>query len=851
MKYFTLSKTLFLAFCIGSATAQEAPKKENTDKKATIAEKTKACKKFEGLFNIYQDTTNGNLMMGIKKDQIGKEFIYFAYTENGIAQTGHNRGIFRDNRVFTLKKYYDKIEIISKNINFYFDKNNAISKSSEANISDAVLLSLKINVTDSAKGEYLVDAGNIYMSEALHPVKPNIPPMLAAMMFNLGSLNKDKSKVVSVKNYPMNTDVVVDMVYDNPSPSNGGGSDVADARSVTIRLQHSLIEMPQNGFKPRRDDPRVGYFMTDAEDMTSASATPFKDVIHRWNLEKKDKGAAMSEPVEPITWWIENTTPIEFKPVIKAAALTWNLAFEKAGFKNAIKVEEQPDDATWDAGDIRYNVLRWTSSPFPPFGGYGPSFVNPRSGQILGADIMFEYVFVTNRLKQENLFAKAGMNFEEEANHNTGNHCCQIGDVMQHNMMLGRTALTTTGATEIEIQEYIKQSLYYLVLHEMGHTFGLNHNMRASTMLMPNQLNDKAVTDKLGLTASVMDYPAINLALDKSKQGLYFTNRPGPYDLWAIEYGYSEGLDNEKEEETRLQNILNRSTDSLLIFGNDADDMRGSFSGIDPRVNIGDMSKDVLSYSSDRFKLVDNLLKELKTKYTKNGQSWQEMRQAYMILTGEMASAATVVSRYVGGVYTDRSFIGQPGAGKPYTAVPLAEQKKAMSILSKNIFSPSAFAINEDLASYLQLQRRGFNFFGNSEEPKIHDRVLAIQSGVLSHLTSSTMLHRLTESRLFGNKYYVNDMLADLTNSLFKEDQNSNVNTFRQNVQIYYVKRLIMITESSSYDEFSKAAATAQLTSIKQMTSATSVAAPTTVVNGETKSHKQYLNLLIKKSFEK
>lgn len=848
MKYFTSIASFLLSMTVAVAVAQDkgAPSADSKDKKATIAEKTKACRKHEGLFNIYQDTTNGNLMMGIKKEQVGKEFIYFAYTENGIVQTGHNRGNFRDNRVFTIRKYYDRLEIVSKNTNFWFDPNNHISKSADANITDAVLASLKIVVTDSAKGEYLVDASGIYMSENLHQVKPNIPPMLAGLMFNLGGLNRDKSKVVSVRNYPMNTDVVVDMVYDNPSPSNGGGNDVADARSVTIRLQHTLIEMPANDFKPRRDDPRVGYFMTDREDMTSSSPTPYKDVIHRWHLEKKDKGAALSEPVEPITWWIENTTPEEFRPVIREAALTWNLAFEKAGFKNAVKVEQQPDDATWDAGDIRYNVLRWTSSPYPPFGGYGPSFVNPRTGQILGADIMFEYVFITNRLKQEELFAKAGMPFQETPENEM--HCCHIGNLMQHNMMLGRAALTATGATEVEIKDYIKQSLYYLVLHEMGHTFGLNHNMKASTMLPPSQLNDKNVTDKLGLTASVMDYPAINLASDKSKQGLYFTNRPGPYDLWAIEYGYSEGLGDENAEKARLEKILSRSTDTLLIFGNDADDMRGNGSGIDPRVNVGDMSKDVLGYSAERIKLMNTYQQKIKQKYAKPGQSYQELRQAYMILTGEIGMAGTVASRYIGGVYVDHSFAGQSGTTRPYTAVPLADQKRAMNLLAKNILAPDAFAVSEDLAAYLQMQRRGFNFFGNTEDPKIHDRVLNLQSSVVSFLTSQNMMERLTDSRLYGNKYSVTDMLTDLTNAVFKEDLSGHVNTFRQNLQVLYVKKLIAITESGSYDEIARANAWAQLNQIRQWMSAAPV--PGVAVNAETKAHRLYLSNLIKKSFE-
>ena len=135
--------------------------------------------------------------------------------------------------------------------------------------------------------------------------------------------------------------------------------------------------------------------------MTSIDQVNYKDMIHRWNLEKKDPTKKISDPVKPITWWIENTTPYEFRDIIKEGVESWNLAFESAGFSNAIKVKVQPDTADWDAGDIRYNVLRWTSSPNPPFGGYGPSFVNPKTGEIIGADIMLEWVYITNRIKYD------------------------------------------------------------------------------------------------------------------------------------------------------------------------------------------------------------------------------------------------------------------------------------------------------------------------------------------------------------------------------------------------------------------------------------------------------------------
>src|SRR5687768_10798362 len=169
---------------------------------------------------------------------------------------------------------------------------------------------------------------------------------------------------------------------------------------------------------------------------------------------KKDPTAAVSEPVTPITWWIENTTPHELREPIRQAVLEWNKPFEAAGFRNAVVVNVQPDDADWDAGDIRYNVLRWTSSPNPPFGGYGPSFINPRTGEILGADVMLEYVFITNRLRQERLFNVAGL-FAIDAE-DTGETraintlICSAGHYLHLNTMFGMQALDVNGASEYD-----------------------------------------------------------------------------------------------------------------------------------------------------------------------------------------------------------------------------------------------------------------------------------------------------------------------------------------------------------------------------------------------------------------
>jgi hypothetical protein len=809
----------------------------SANKTASIKEKTKASKKLEGLFPLFQDSATGNVMMLVNKEQLNKEYIYFSYTVDGVVAAGHFRGSFRDNKVFTIRRHFDKIEFTVLNTGYYFDPSNPVSKAAKANISEAILSSQKIVAEDTKKGEILIDASALFLSENLQQIKPSFRP--GSMGFQLGSLSKDKTKFVSLRNYEKNTDLIVEYVYDNPNPVFGGGKEITDERAVSIVVQHTLIEAPKNDFKPRYDDPRIGYFSEQVEDMTSTEAVAYKDLIHRWHLVKKDTNAAISEPVEPIVWWIENTTPQEFRATIKEAGEKWNIAFEKAGFKNAVVVKEQPDTADWDAGDIRYNVLRWTSSPQPPFGGYGPSFVDPRTGQILGADIMLEYIFVTNRMRQEQIFDANSSN--EFAPKTSFKNFCDAHDHLHQSTLFGNQVLEVQGLSQIDKREYMKQSLYYLVLHEMGHTMGLNHNMKASQMLKPNQIHNKAITREIGLIASVMDYPAANVAKDKSKQGDYFTTRPGPYDLWAIEFGYASSLSDPKLESERELKLLSKANDTLLIFGNDADDMRGSYSGIDPRINVNDLSGDAISYGIERIQLSLDLMSKIKDKYSKPNQSYQELKQAYAILQNEYFQQTNVIVKYIGGVYVNRAFVGQPGEGKAYTPVPLADQKRAMNALSQYAFSANAYGVQNNLYPYLQSQRRGFSFFSNTEDPKINERVLNYQSSLLMHLTNATVLRRLTNSRMYGNTYTVMAMFNDLTTAIFKGD-NGAVPSFRYNLQDAYADRLITIVKANNFDAVSQAAALVQLKAIEKMPAG---------ANEEAKAHALLLNQKIKQGLEK
>ncbi|MDD7885689.1 zinc-dependent metalloprotease [Flavivirga sp. 57AJ16] len=814
----------------------DKPVKKKTKIK-TIAELVKSSKKMDGLFTIYQDTITGSIQMIISDDQINKEYIYFSQIANGVMDAGRIiRGSYKGSKVFKIEKYFDKIEFITQNTSFYFDPESALSKSKDANISNGNMASIKIESHDIKKGLYLIKADNLFLAETLSQIKRPNSPGTPPTAFKLGNLNKTKTKIDAIRNYDNNTDLVVEYVYSSPSVLNGGSNALADGRNVSIKVFHSLIALPENDYEIRYDDPRVGYFTTQVDDQTSTSTTPYRDLVHRWNLKKKDPNAAISEPIEPITWWIENSTPIEWRETIKNAVLQWNVAFEKAGFKNAITVKIQPDDANWDAGDIRYNVLRWTSSPQPPFGGYGPSFVNPKTGQILGADIMLEYVHFTNRVMYDKLFNLASLHKPFKNSNTEEDHkmYCSLGHVMHENTLFGNAVLKATDASDLEMKRMKKEAMTALIMHEVGHTLGLNHNMKASQLFSPEQLADADFIKGKCLTGSVMDYAAINITKDRTKQGQYYDTAVGPYDVWAIQFGYTPFKT--KLERTEL---LEQSTKPELIFGNDADDMRSPGKAIDPRVMVGDMSNDQIKYSMDRFEVINTMMHGIKDKFTKSGQSYQELRQAYYILSSQRGSAANVISRFIGGVYVDRAMAGQHGEKQPYTPVSLADQKRAMAALSKYVFAPDAFNAPHDLYNYLAMQRRGYNF-RTPEDPKIHGQVLGYQKNVLDHLLHYNTLQRITDSELYGNEYGLSTFMNELNRAIFKVDIYSNINSFRQNLQLQYTNMLIDILtgkQNSRYTNNAKSMALFNLKNIKTMASNTG--------NISSRAHKQHLRTLI------
>ena len=820
--------TAFAALILAACADEEVPPTEAK----SIAAITAASERIDGFFTLFRKRADGSVHMLVREDQLEQEFIYTVVAQDGVVQGGHFRGQYRDNKVLVLRRHFDRIEFVETNTGFYFDPASPLSRSGQANIPPAVLAVEKIVAEDEENGELLVALNPVLLKEKLSQIKPSANPKVKpGERFSLGKLSDARSKVVAINNYPENTSLLTEMVYENPAPVVQGDEDVTDSRAISVRVQHTLVAMPDNDFVPRAADYRIGYFTDRVTDLTSRDVAPYRDMITRWHLVKKNPEAAISDPVEPITWWIENTTPYEYRDVIKAAALSWNLAFEEAGFSNAIVVKQQPDDAGWDAGDIRYNVLRWTSSPNPPFGGYGPSFSNPRTGQIIGADIMLEFSFLTNRLRIRDVLQPGGLDVNSPFRH------CELGAQMQMDQMFAAQALAAGGLGEAQRAQLIEDSMYMLILHEIGHTLGLTHNMRAS-QLQPDVFDAAAVAAK-GLSGSVMDYEAVNVAPPGKTQTPFYQNRPGLYDLWAIEFGYAPSLVDAAAEKARLQALLARSTEPELAYGNDADDMRRPGRGIDPHINIYDHSGDAVGYAEQRLQLVRDIQADLLAEY--QGETYQALYNSFAVLMNQLSRSGGVVSRYVGGVHINRAAPGA-AAAPPYQPVAARQQQRAMQVLAKYIFAPDALGGSESVYQHLQRQRRGFDFSAETEDPKLHAMMLSVQKRILDHLLHPRTLQRVSDSRLYGNDYELTQMLNDLTGAIFEADKRGTVNSIRQNLQVEYLKRLVSIwrgNKSSKVPHLARSAVLAQLEKLARQLGGKRRA------DAATKAHRRHLQFLV------
>ena len=707
----------------------------------------------EGYLKVYVDEDNTNYYLEIDNADLNKQFLYFAYIMNAPQGSSLTGGLPSDGKVLEFRSFQnDSIGLYQINTSYINGDDNNIGKSTITNITEAFIEKFKpIARSDDS---VLISVNKFLMSEKIEAISYIPSEYREYVSVDYGRPDPSKTFINKVLNNKTNTAVEVTFGYMNKMPNSDAYSvsAVTDPRYLSVTGRHIFIKMPDDQFEPRVNDHRVGYFVNKSTDLTSYENFPNFALINKWRLIKKDPDADLSEPVEPIVYWVENTTPEEIIPAVVAGIENWNIAFEEAGFKNAIVAKIQPKDAEWDAADYDYNVIRWSSEPDGNLLGIGPSVTNPLTGEIISADVV-------NKL----LAVKIGYSYRK---------------------LYGYT----------EDNDPLMQYITNLTLHEVGHTLGLRHNFRGSYKYSPSEIHDRELTGKT-IMNSVMDYDPINVAPKGTKQGIFFSTIPGEYDKWAIKFGYTPDL---TDEERGL--MLLDSVKPELSFGTDEEAMSYPGNNIDPRTKRYDMSNDPITYASDIINIVDEKINELPEIFA-DEESFNNYTNAFFRFFRTKGRFLETVAQQIGGVYVNKISSVQDDK-TILEAVPYDKQKQAMSLLSEKVFANGSMNYDSKILANLMYERGTRSSSGNND-PDFHALVLSSQSNILRNILHPEVMGRLVNSSLYGNTYMPAEVLSDLNQAIFVPREIPD--TFKRNLQSTYVNLLIEGFEEGNYDNVSKA----------------------------------------------
>lgn len=757
----------------------------------------------EGMINLYRKDMR--LFAELSPADLNRDFLVAIAIARGIGQMPLVGGMtwgFGDDWVWQFRKVDDRVQVVRRNVRFRAASGSPTEKAVYLSYTDSILFSLPI-VTTSPSGGLIVDVTPVFMSDL---------PQIGEVLRGFG-VDPNRSSWAKVKGFKSNVEIEVAATY--ASGGRGSADTIPDTRGVTLYIHYSISHLPQTGYQPRLADDRVGHFLTVIKDFSKVGENDqFVRYVNRWDLRKAEPGAAVSPPAAPIVFWIEKTVPYKFRGAVRDGILDWNKAFEKAGFANAIEVRQQPDDATWDPEDISYNTFRWITANASL--AMGPSRVNPLTGQILDADIIFDADFIDHWMKalaieKPELKSEPGASPEQMQQLLLGVHrhdgdVCRCAEGMAEQLTFGRAVLAARGKAvpKEQIEKLLVDGVKSVVTHEVGHTLGLRHNFIASTLMTMDELSDPEKTRDVGLSASVMDYVPLNIAPKGKRQGDYFSRSIGPYDYWAIEYAYRPLPGGTEGEVAALQKIASRCAEPALNYATDEDAHGGG--AVDPRVNLFDLSKDPMEFARWRLELIEQLLPGLIDQVTEPGEGYQRVRLAAQVLLHEYTRAMGFVARYIGGVYVNRDHRGDPGARPPLVVTEAQKQREALEFLDKHVFGPGAFDIPTKLYGYLSPNHWSHWGIRDRSRPDfpIRETVLAAQEQVLGQILSPATLARLVDSETSvpakQDAFTAAELLRRLTASIFHEtetlgagkftDREPAIGAFRRDLQRRYFERL-------------------------------------------------------------
>jgi len=786
-----------------------------------FAEVIKDARRSDGILTVWQK--DDKVWLELKPEDFNRLFFLSPKLKTGIGERGFYGGLMQDNGIVEFRRVHNQVQLIWRNVGYIARPGTPEARAIEAGYSPSLLASAPVlSLPEPERKSVLVEANTLFLADLLglgmdlqrtyrqgyafdprNSAITQVRPTADALVLEVLGHYATASITVPQPGMPPGM----------PQPS--APKSLPDPRSMFLTIAYSLAPLPAEPMHGRRADPRVGYFESGRFDFSNdLQRTPRQRFVNRWRLEKKDPDAALSEPVKPIVFWIDRTVPFKYRAVITAGVLEWNKAFEKIGFKDAVRVEIQPENADFDTLDFGRSSIRWMTNASPSFGAIGPSHVDPRSGEILDADIGIESLSsrsiraarsqILSTTGVDNPFRDADPTPQELALLMSG-RVCTYGEMAAEQMTYATDVLEARGDLDPnspEAEKFVEAYLKDVTMHEVGHTLGLRHNFRSSRVYTQQQLADPVFTRANGITGSVMEYAPINLnSADEPREryGTPFNDTLGPYDYWAIEYAYkplASGL-SAADERAALEKIAGRSAEPLLAYGSDED----NFIGVDPETLPFDLGGDVIAFARKRIAIAQELLKRQETRTLRPDQDYNVLKRSVTYALRDVARAANVLSRQIGGVRTVRD---APGTGRdPLTPVPVAEQREALDLITGSLLAADSFSVSPALQRKLgaDFAERTDAIFGGEGSTQTDyspsGQVLGLQRSLLAVMMSDTVATRLLESTEkapsgSGRALRMPELYARLTQAVWSEldGRGGDIAPLRREVQRDHVNRI-------------------------------------------------------------
>ncbi|HSH88801.1 MAG TPA: zinc-dependent metalloprotease [Ramlibacter sp.] len=789
------------------APAASAPRPPEAAAPKPFAEIIRGAKRDEGLIPIWRK--DDKVWLEITKEMVGKPFLFTVNIANSVGERGLYASQMGRSHLAELRLVGNRqFQLLALNTQFRADTDQGSKRAIDQAFSPSLLGSGPVlSAEHPVRKSVLVDASFLFADIPGYSTRLE---MAYRLPFAVDRANSSFEKARAEPNLSTLTArihfatprIPAPPLTPPTTPMPSPPQATPDPRSFFVDYVYSFLALPESKMAARQADPRLGHFSESFTDLGGdQKANPRTHYVKRWRLEKKDPAAAMSEPVKPITFWLDKNIPVKYRPAVQEAILEWNKAFERIGFKHAVVAKQQPDDADWDNMDAGHASVRWFVGADVGFA-IGPSHADPRTGEILDADIGMSDVFARGSRRQfvEDVGKKAGAVAEITAGWRGAGasdwaYFCEDSrlSAMETDFALelleARDEIAADGP---EAEAFVLAAIKGTMMHEVGHVLGLKHNFKGSTTMTSKQLQDRDHTEKYGVANSVMEYTPVNLAAKGEKQASYHRSTLGAYDYWAIEYAYKPVAQGREAEE--LGKIAARSTEPALAYADDAD-AGGYFGrdGMDPMTNRFDLGDNPLAWYKKRLQLSQELWTRVQERQPRVGDDPLRQRRSLMAGFGPLAAVAELAAKYVGGMHSERDLPG-PSARPAFKPVDPAKQREALQFLATGLFSADSFRFKPELLSTITVD---YNEWDRGGPPDITAATARVQMAALDRLMSAGTANRLLDLPSYipekerKNLISLNEVYETVQRAVWSElTTGTEINRVRRNLQREHIKRL-------------------------------------------------------------